>query len=242
MSSTPFTSCSIGAATVSAMTSADAPGYVALMLTVGGTISGYSEIGSDCCAIAPAIVKISESTVAKIGRSIKKWENRIDDPISRGRLFGRQHDVARYRGHNSSRANGRIRQAGNHHAVIAGQTGRDNPKTLFHRPECHRLGFNLVIGPDRVHDLATLIGHHGRVRNQQGFDITAKQSQTPERARRQKEVLVLQHGPSADGARFAVELIVDKVHVTVSCPLSFVRQTDLDGAAGRVRQRASVAR
>jgi hypothetical protein len=81
MSSTPFTSCSIGAATVSAMTSADAPGYVALMLTVGGTISGYSEIGRDCCATAPAIVRISESTVAKIGRSMKKWESRIDDPI-----------------------------------------------------------------------------------------------------------------------------------------------------------------
>jgi hypothetical protein len=75
-----LTSCSIGAATVSAMTSADAPGYVALMLTVGGTISGYSEIGSDCNAIAPAMVRISDSTVAKTGRSMKKWDSRIDDP------------------------------------------------------------------------------------------------------------------------------------------------------------------
>ena len=95
-------------------------GYVALMLTVGGTISGYSEIGSDCCAIAPAIVKISASTVAKTGRSMKKWENRIDNPISDGRLFGCHYDVARYRGHNRPRANGSIRQTGNHHAVIPG--------------------------------------------------------------------------------------------------------------------------
>jgi hypothetical protein len=27
-------------------------------------------------------VRISESTVAKTGRSMKKWESRIDDPIS----------------------------------------------------------------------------------------------------------------------------------------------------------------
>src|SRR5262245_15850203 len=81
MSSTPLTSCSIGTATVSAMTSAEAPGNVALMLTVGGTISGYSEIGSDCWAIAPAIVTINESTVAKTGRSIKKSQNRIGHPI-----------------------------------------------------------------------------------------------------------------------------------------------------------------
>jgi hypothetical protein len=52
------------------------------MLTVGGTISGYSEIGSDCCAIAPAIVRISESTVAKTGRSMKKWESRIEIRLS----------------------------------------------------------------------------------------------------------------------------------------------------------------
>jgi hypothetical protein len=64
----------MGVATVAAMTSAEAPGYVALMFTVGGAISGYSEIGKDRCAMAPAIVKRIERTAAKIGRSIKKWE------------------------------------------------------------------------------------------------------------------------------------------------------------------------
>ena len=47
MLSTPFTSCSMGVATVSAITWAVAPDSFAEMLTVGGAISGYSAIGSD---------------------------------------------------------------------------------------------------------------------------------------------------------------------------------------------------
>ena len=45
MSSTPLISCSRGAATVSATTSAEAPGYVALTTMVGGAISGYWATG-----------------------------------------------------------------------------------------------------------------------------------------------------------------------------------------------------
>jgi hypothetical protein len=77
MLSTPFTSCSIGVATVSAITCAEAPGYDAVMLTVGGAISGYSAIGRVRCAINPMIVMMIASTDAKIGRSIKKREKRI---------------------------------------------------------------------------------------------------------------------------------------------------------------------
>src|SRR5690242_18838499 len=47
------------------------------MLTVGGAISGYSEIGMLCCTIAPAMISSSDRTVAKIGRSMKKCENRM---------------------------------------------------------------------------------------------------------------------------------------------------------------------
>src|SRR5215470_7713293 len=77
MLSTPFTSCSIGVATVSDSTCADAPGYTARILTVGGAISGYSETGSARCMIAPAIVRMIDSTAAKIGRSMKKCEMRM---------------------------------------------------------------------------------------------------------------------------------------------------------------------
>ena len=45
MPSTPFTCCSSGVATVSAMTSGVAPGKVARTTTVGGATSGYWATG-----------------------------------------------------------------------------------------------------------------------------------------------------------------------------------------------------
>src|SRR5262245_46621942 len=74
MSSTPFTSCSIGVATVSAMTSGGAPGYDARTTIVGGTTSGYCATGSETYEIAPRITVTIERTAAKIGRSMKKRE------------------------------------------------------------------------------------------------------------------------------------------------------------------------
>ena len=77
MSSTPLISCSIGAAMVWATVSADAPGYCALTVTVGGTMSGYCATGSPMKASAPTTVMITAITAAKIGRSMKKREKRM---------------------------------------------------------------------------------------------------------------------------------------------------------------------
>ena len=46
------------------------------MLTVGGAISGYSDIGNARSTNAPAMVMMIARTAAKIGRSMKKWEKR----------------------------------------------------------------------------------------------------------------------------------------------------------------------
>src|SRR4026207_1745812 len=80
MFSTPFTSCSIGAATVSATPFALAPGYVAETFTVGGTTSGYCAIGRPISATRPMITITIESTVAKTGRSTKNFAN-IEYPL-----------------------------------------------------------------------------------------------------------------------------------------------------------------
>src|SRR5262245_47432532 len=77
MLSTPLISCSIGVATVWAITSADAPAKLAFTTTVGGAISGYSVIGRARSEMYPISVMIIEMTLAKIGRSTKKWENRM---------------------------------------------------------------------------------------------------------------------------------------------------------------------
>src|SRR3954454_19405571 len=74
MRSTPLTSASIGVATVSPTVLALAPGYVAVTCTVGGATSGYCAIGSCVSATAPTIRITIDSTLAKMGRSMKKWE------------------------------------------------------------------------------------------------------------------------------------------------------------------------
>src|SRR6185437_14545666 len=62
MFSTPLICCSSGVATVRDTVSAEAPGYCVVICTVGGTISGYCEMG-----------RKTLSTVAKIGLSMKVW-------------------------------------------------------------------------------------------------------------------------------------------------------------------------
>src|ERR1051325_477500 len=82
MRSTPFTSASIGVATVSATVLALGPGYVAGTGTVGGATSGYCAIGSCVSATPPTIRMTIDSTLAKIGRLMKKWEI-IATPLKR---------------------------------------------------------------------------------------------------------------------------------------------------------------
>jgi hypothetical protein len=74
MFSTPFSACSSGAATVSAMTSELAPGYTVVTAICGGATFGYIATGSSRNAAMPAITMNADTTVANNGRSMKKFE------------------------------------------------------------------------------------------------------------------------------------------------------------------------
>src|ERR1051325_11178520 len=65
----------MGAATVSATTCADAPGYTVVTRMIGGAISGYCATGSVGNDTAPAIMISIAMTQATIGRRMKKWLN-----------------------------------------------------------------------------------------------------------------------------------------------------------------------
>ena len=80
MFSTPLICSSIGATTVVATTSALAPGYCPLTLMIGGAISGYCAIGRRMNETPPRMMKMIDSTEAKIGRSMKKREIFIARP------------------------------------------------------------------------------------------------------------------------------------------------------------------
>src|SRR5579883_2833210 len=73
MFSTPLTACSSGVATVRAMVSAEAPGYEVVIWTVGGTMFGYWATGRVVIVANPNSVTKTLITVAKRGRSMKKW-------------------------------------------------------------------------------------------------------------------------------------------------------------------------
>src|SRR6186713_1612325 len=117
MSSTPFTSCSIGVATVSAMTSGGAPGYDARTTIVGGTTSGYCATGSETYAIEPRITVTIERTAAKIGRSMKNREMFMSGLRGQGRhRRGRRVDRALLRRHHDARVH--LLDAGDDDALV----------------------------------------------------------------------------------------------------------------------------
>ena len=77
MFSTPLIASSRGAATVAASVSALAPGKLALITTVGGAISGYSDTGKPGYDTSPTMTIRIDKTLPKIGRSMKKCGKRI---------------------------------------------------------------------------------------------------------------------------------------------------------------------
>src|ERR1700686_5023087 len=83
MFGTPFTCVSIGAATDCSMVAASAPGNVADTTTEGGVICGNRATGSSRKAMRPASVMTIASTVAKIGRSLKKLLTKRGGPGGR---------------------------------------------------------------------------------------------------------------------------------------------------------------
>src|SRR5690348_17219687 len=72
--STPTTWLSIGCATVASTTEAEAPGYVVVTETCGGTMSGYCAIGITKRERMPAIVVTIAMTAASRGRATKTLE------------------------------------------------------------------------------------------------------------------------------------------------------------------------
>src|SRR5260370_6539336 len=141
--------------TVAAMVFGDAPGYWPLTTTVGGTISGYSLIGSTGIARIPAAVMRIASTVAKIGRSMKNDEMFIGRATLRG--FGR---CGRRTGRGRVGAHGhRLRRHGEARMRTLGaihdddvsrlQAFADDAQPVDHAAELDAAILHLVVRPNR---------------------------------------------------------------------------------------------
>src|SRR6267143_2957608 len=153
MFSTPLICCSSGATTVAATTSALAPGYCPLTLTTGGAISGYWATGSRPMDTAPRMTKTIETTAAKIGRSMKKWDWRIRGSRSIGvdlRADGRRGSGARLLRHYLSTW-ARAHQAVDDDVVIGRQTLGDDAQAIDDRSKRHVLRPGDILGVDYHH-------------------------------------------------------------------------------------------
>src|SRR5581483_2375653 len=126
------------------------------MVTVGGAISGYSEMGRRNCAMPPMIRMISDRTEAKIGRSMKKWEKRIGKGLGRILLCAGRY-LARLRLHLGGRPHHRIGEPVEHDAIVGFQALAHDAQALVERAEGDRPALDDIVLVDDEHDLARLV-------------------------------------------------------------------------------------
>src|SRR6266550_376735 len=174
MPSTPLICSSIGAATVSAITLGLAPGYCARTTTDGGTTSGYSEIGIWRSAKSPATKISTDSTPAKIGRSMKNLEIFISRPRRRCRVprfaLSACGDVARRRrlrliatGHGNElrrkqRAWAHALQSIHHDPLAGREAICHHAQAIDEHAERHLAVGGLVVGADHHDVFLVLVG------------------------------------------------------------------------------------
>src|SRR6516164_10468857 len=148
MFSTPLICCSSGVATVRATVSAEAPGYDVVTFTVGGTISGYWAIGRIASAPRPSDVTKTLSTVAKRGRSMKKWVRRM----SRTRdlaLVSRRGVMDRANLWRDFCPRCRVRNALDDDLIVRREAGPDHPQAAAAKiADLDLLGYNRAVRRD----------------------------------------------------------------------------------------------
>src|SRR5574337_1557457 len=153
----PESCSSMGAATVLERVSALAPGKVAVMMTVGGVISGYWATGRVWEAIRPAITTMMEITDAKIGRLMKK---RVMTAASSGfRLRGLGSALGFRRLLHDGHAGAQLDEVVHDHLVAGFQAFGDDPVLAHPLGGLHRPGGDLALRPDEHHQ-PPLVGLH----------------------------------------------------------------------------------
>src|SRR5712671_1686950 len=231
MFSTPLICCSSGATTVAATTSALAPGYWPLTLTTGGAISGYWATGSRPTDTAPRMTKTIETTAAKIGRSIKKWERRIRGPHSIGvdfRADGRCCSSARSLWRHLC-AWARSHEAVDNDVVVRRQTLRDDAQAINERSERDVFRPGDVLTVDHQHELPHLLGPNGGVGHEQLISGRCGRHLNPRKhAGRQLATRIGEHGAGADGAGRAVDCVIDEIQLALVDKRRLVEQLELD--------------
>src|SRR5262245_32466323 len=145
--------------------------------TPGGVMRGYWAIGRENSAMPPTSVITTLSTVAKIGRSMKKRDSMADGP-SLLAVGGRA--LVRHGGHGCRRrlaqrrhgdglrldlqVGANLRQSADEHRVVGVQALKNHPQAvLLKRPGRDPAVLDLVLGIDHVDELEPLVRADGPV-------------------------------------------------------------------------------
>src|SRR5437763_994028 len=201
--STPLICCSRGVMTVSAMVLGDAPGYWPLTTTVGGTISGYSLIGSVGIANKPAAVMRIASTVAKIGRSMKNDEMFTAGLGCAGRCRRSAGCIGAHGHHLRSHGEAGMRAlcTVHDHHVSGLQALAHDAQPVKHAAELDASIRHLIVRLEHQDVFLILVGVDGTIVDQDGRVLVAPEQLNPgEHARRIQAVLVVENSPRPDGA------------------------------------------
>src|SRR6185312_4500293 len=265
MFSTPLICCSSGVATVRDTVSAEAPGYCVVICTVGGTISGYCEMGRMASAPSPISVRKTLSTVAKIGLSMKVWVMlwslmRLEVHLSPAGRGGRsacpslltsysalpvgagvEFDGAVLR--RDLAAGNRAHQAVDDDAVARFETGLDHAQAAAQLAGGHDLRLHRSVSGNRHHQPLRLVGHDRGIRQEiHGRGRRDRYPQPRELARRQEQVGVRHSGARVNGAAGAIERIVDEVERALARKLALVGKGDQHLVGERARVARALAR
>src|SRR5690606_26678217 len=214
MSSTPLIDSSSGEATVAAITLGLAPGYCARTTTEGGTTSGYSEMGSWNMANRPASSTATDSTPAKIGRSMKNLEIfmlgfRGLFQVGRGGLYSGRRRVHGHEIGGDHFPGAHTLQPVDHDALACLQAAGDDAQVALGRAERHLAVGRAVVVVHHQHEALVLVGADGPFLNQHGVVRPgAAQANARIHAGHQQAVGVVEHGAHADRARRGVDTVV----------------------------------
>src|SRR3989344_525266 len=231
MPSTPLMDSSSGVATVSAITLGLAPGYCARTTTEGGATSGYSEMGRPRNAISPPRKMSTDSTPAKMGRSMKK-RDRFMDANSSGRSGSGRWRLGCVLGFLAITRNlglgGHGDRLRRHHCtgthalqavdddVLARLEARgDHAQAVNRRAQGDLAVLGLVALAHHHHELLVLVGTHGTLVDQQGLRVAGlAHADAGELAGDERAVFVVEHGAHAHGAALGIDLVVDELQTT----------------------------
>src|SRR5471032_821332 len=158
--SMPLICCSITWITVFCMVSAEAPGKVAAICTTGGETGGNCSTGSLKTAMPPTSIRISDRTMAKMGRRMKK-RDMVPALFLRQRC--RWSCRGRFRQYLDGSARHQFLRAADDHAFAILQAALDQPLAVQQGVCHHGAHLRLALGIGQHHGgLALRVARDGR--------------------------------------------------------------------------------